>query len=170
MKAILVMGPQASGKTTWSDRFLAENVFTRYVNSDLWWPVRSGRRIWWDDEGQARCWHTEPIPSHILDKAYSWAFQLYMEHLRSEEDVIYEATFPDAHTRKRAIREARTRGYQVDGVFIYPSLLTCVLRNKAREHPVPDKVLARTYGKLELPTSREGFDKLTIIGEEECQH
>jgi predicted kinase len=167
MRAILLMGPQASGKTTWSDKFLVEDILVHYVNSDLWWPVNaSGKRVWHDDNGQTRCWHTEPIPSHILDKAYSWAFQQYMEHLRAEQDVLYEATFPDAHTRKRVIREAKTRGYYVEGVFMYPSLLTCVTRNINRKHPVPDKVLARTYGKLELPVYEEGFDKLTIIGEE----
>jgi predicted kinase len=89
-----------------------------------------------------------------------------MEHLEAERDVIYEATFPDAHTRKRVVKEALVRGYTVEGIFIYPSLLTCVLRNRDREHPVPDKVLARTYGKIELPTQEEGFDKLTIVGDE----
>lgn len=167
MIVILLAGPQASGKTTYSKKMLDENPLLHYVNSDLWWPVNvSGNRVWCDDHGQTRCWHTEPIPSHILDRAYSWAFQQFMEHLREERDVLYEATFPDMHTRKRVIREAKVRGYEVEGLFIYPSLLTCALRNKDRRHPVPDKVLARTYGKIELPTYEEGFDKLTIIGDE----
>ncbi len=167
MKLVMIAGVQAAGKTTFSKKFISENPDFIYVNSDLWWETKPcGKRVWYDDDGKERCWHTEPIPPHILEEAYSWAYNNFRNLLFKRRNILYEATFSTPERRKPIVEEAKSHIYAVEGIFIYPSLLTCVLRNRDREHPVPDKVLARTYSKLELPTYDEGFDKLTIIGDE----
>jgi predicted kinase len=160
----LIIGPQAAGKTTVSKQKLAESPHLIYICSDLYWPVDDkGRRYWLDHAGNRYCWYKDPIPSEIKDKAYSWARHQLIKTMSEQNDAVFESTLVDKHTRKRFIQDCFVYGYDVDAIFLYPSLLTCAKRNSTREHPVPDAVLARTYAKIEAPTEDEGFYKLKII-------
>ena len=163
-QCFLILGPQASGKTTFSNEMLKKNPFLNYVCSDLYWPTdEKGNRYWIDACGFRRCWYRDPIPSETKDKAYSWARRKALEYMQEQQDILFEATLVDQHTRKRFLQDCQTYNYQVEGLFLFPSLLVCAQRNATREHPVPDVVLARTYAKIEVPTKDEGFHKLEII-------
>ena len=65
-RLIMIMGPQASGKTT-----LIENMpeTTDYViiSSDLYWPRdESGKRYWEDIDETRRDWGNEPMPEYAI--------------------------------------------------------------------------------------------------------
>ena len=161
---ILLMGSQASGKTTFSNQILKDKPFLNYVCSDLYWSTdHEGKRYWIDCSGKRCCWYRDPIPSEIKDKAYSWARRQALTLMQEQQDILFEATLVDRHTRKRFLQDCQTYDYQVEGLFLFPSLLVCAQRNVVREHPVPDVVLARTYSRIEVPTKDEGFHKLEII-------
>ena len=81
------------------------------------------------------------------------------------KEILYEGTLVDRHSRKKFLGEAKSRDYEVHGIFLVPSLLICAQRNSCRLHPVPDIVLARTYAKIEIPDhiESEEYVKLEII-------
>jgi predicted kinase len=78
------------------------------------------------------------------------------------DDILFEGTLVDKHTRRNLLYDAWMSGYEVHGIFLLPSLLVCAQRNSKRAHPVPDVVLARTYAKVEVPEEEEGFATLEI--------
>jgi predicted kinase len=164
LKMTLLMGVQASGKTTIAENYLVSNSNTKYICSDQYWPVdEQGLRYWTDEDGERRCWYTDPLPSELKEKAYSWAHRRLLEHIDSGESILFEGTLVDKHTRRKVIYDAWMSCYEVHGIFLLPSLLVCAQRNAERKHPVPDVALARTYSKVELPTQEEGFSSLKII-------
>jgi hypothetical protein len=157
-------GPQSSGKTTRSEKMLEDNPDLLYLCSDLYYPIDTkGKRYWLDECGNKRCWYTEPLPSEVKDRAYSWAYQRLIAEMDARKDILFEGTLVDRHTRKKYLSEANKRDYEVHGMFLLPSLLVCAQRNAERKHPVPEVALARTYSKVELPTQEEGFSSLKII-------
>ena len=162
---VLVCGPQASGKTTWINDFLKKNHGYELISSDLFWPRRedTGKRYWWNKDGEEFDWGTAPIDQEILAKAYRWARYKLMEALEGKKDVVYEGTFTTKKDRKKFLQDPKEAGYKVHGVFFYPTLLECAQRNEKRHDRVPDIVLARTYAQIQVPTEKEGFQKLEII-------
>ena len=168
---VMIMGPQAAGKTTYIDKFLQENPLYKLVNSDLFWMRNGeGKRVWKDKDYMERDWGAEPIDNDVLQWAYSWAFRQFVEHLEKGLDIVYEATFVTKKDRKGVIKLAKgwdqrlrpAKPYKINGVFFNPTLLECVARNENRKDRVPDIVLARTYGKIQIPSVTEGFDGLEI--------
>jgi predicted kinase len=164
LKLTAIMGVQASGKTTISNEFLAESPTTQYVCSDLYWPVdQQGQRYWTDDSGARKCWYSDPLPSELKERAYSWSHRKMLAYMDAGDDILFEGTLVDKHTRNNLLYDAWMSGYEVHGIFLLPSLLVCASRNSKRAHPVPDVALARTYAKVEVPTKDEGFASLEII-------
>lgn len=160
---IMVCGPQASGKTTYTDEFLIRRPEYKLVNSDLYWSRNEhGLRVWKDENHQERSWGHEPIDNDTLQRAYSWAFRHFCKCVESRSNIVYEATFVTKKDRKQVVRTAKHHDYKIHGVFFSPTLLTCVQRNEARVDRVPDVVLARTFAKITLPTTDEGFDRIDI--------
>ena len=167
-KLHLIMGVQASGKTTISKRFLDSNPNVPYVCSDLYWPVdETGRRCWFDEEGRQRCWYSDPLPEDQKARAYSWAHKELNKYMGEGNDVVFEGTLVDKHNRNSIMFDAWLCGYEVHGKFLIPPLLTCALRNAARTHPVPDIALARTYSKVCIPEIQEGFTTLEVLRNEQ---
>lgn len=165
----VICGPQASGKTTRSEKMRIDNPHWHYICSDLYYPVDSeGRRYWFDENGNRRCWYTDQLPSEVKDRAYSWAYQQLIAEMDAQKDILYEGTLVDKHSRKKLLCEAKSRDYSVSGVFLFPSLLICAQRNSCRTHPVPDVVLARTYSKMEIPDVAESmeYEEFNIILED----
>ena len=160
MPLLFVMrGPQASGKTTRSKKMCEDHPEWHYICSDLYFPIDDeGKRYWFDEQGNKRCWYTDPLPTEVEDRAYYWAYQQLIAAMDAQKDKLYEGTLVDRHSRKKIINEAKARDYEVSGFFLFPSLLICAQRNSCRTHPVPDIVLARTYAKIEIPDLVESMD------------
>ena len=78
---------------------------------------------------------------------------------------MVDNTNPTAADRERYISAARQYGYEVEGYFFQSVIAACVERNHLRSGKacVPDKAIAATSNRMELPSYQEGFDKLYFV-------
>ncbi|MBR4205766.1 MAG: ATP-binding protein [Clostridia bacterium] len=84
-----------------------------------------------------------------------------------EEGVgfVVDNTNPTRADRARYIAPAKARGYRVIGYFMQSRLGDCIRRNNLRQgkERIPEKGIAATFRKLELPGREEGFDELYLV-------
>ena len=90
---------------------------------------------------------------------------MLQECLRNQKSFVVDNTNPTMEEREKYISLAKEHGYMVHGYYFRSAISDCIERNKLREGTarVPDKALACTHGKLELPQYQEGFDKLFYV-------
>lgn len=88
--------------------------------------------------------------------------QFCFENLRS---FAVDNTNPTKEDRQRYIPLAKENGYKVVGYYFESKIADCIERNNHRQGKakVPEKAIAATYNKLELPSYDEGFDKLYYV-------
>ena len=135
-KAIILIGIQASGKSTFYRRKLAKDFV--HINLDT---------------------------LHTRNKE-----QLMLEDcLRKGCSFVVDNTNPTAAEREKYITRAKEFGYEIEGYFFRSVIKDCVERNRARQGKarVPDKAIACTSNQLEMPSLREGFDRLYFVRIEE---
>ncbi len=130
-KAVIFIGLQASGKTTFYRQMLWEYV---HINLDTL--------------------HTRNKERLLLE-----------ECLRRGDSFVVDNTNPSKEDRARYIGAARAYNYRIEGYFFRSVLADCIERNRARTGKacVPDKAIACTSGRLELPSPQEGFDRLYFV-------
>ena len=84
-----------------------------------------------------------------------------------EEGVsfVVDNTNPTREDRARYIGPAKAEGYRVVGYFMQSRLADCIQRNNQRQgkERIPEKGIAATFKKLELPSRAEGFDELYFV-------
>ena len=87
------------------------------------------------------------------------------EAIRAGRDVVIDNTNPAASDRRKYILRAKENGYRVVGYFMQSRLQECIARNEQREgkEKVPQKAIAATSNKLEMPSYKEGFDELYFV-------
>lgn len=131
-KAIILIGLQASGKSTcyrrlWADDYVHINLDTLHT--------RNKERLLLED---------------CLENGYSF---------------VADNTNPTASDRQRYIAGAKARGYEVEGYFFRSVIGECINRNRTRQGKarVPDKAIACTSNRLEMPSLEEGFDRLYYV-------
>ena len=85
--------------------------------------------------------------------------------IENEESFVFYNTNPTVSEWAKYISLAKENGYQVYGYYFRTAISECMNRNRQREGKarVPDKALACTHGKLEIPQYKEGFDKLYYV-------
>lgn len=164
-KLTLLMGPPASGKTTFAEELRAIYPLWVFVSPDLVWHrhTKTGRRYWVDDNGKYVDWETKPIDPDTLRAVRKLEMGRLIRLMEVQQALIYEDSLVTKATREPIITVATALGYKIDGKFFYPSLWECAQRNAARKDSVPDVVLARLYADVEVPVKNEGFDTLEII-------
>ncbi len=92
--------------------------------------------------------------------------RLLLEECLSEgRCFVVDNTNPTAVDREKYITAAKERGYEVDGYYFRSVIAECVARNRLRQGKacVPDKAIAATSKRLELPSYEEGFDHLYFV-------
>lgn len=131
-RAIILIGIQASGKSTYYHRM-------------------------WEDEYV----HINLDTLHTRNKERL----LLEECLLEGRSFVVDNTNPTAADREKYISAAREHGYQVDGYFFQSVIADCMDRNRTRQGKacVPDKAIACTSNRLELPSYQEGFDHLYYV-------
>jgi len=69
------------------------------------------------------------------------------------------------------ISAAKAHGYEIEGYYFQSVLTDCIERNQVRTGKacVPDKAIASTSRRLELPSMQEGFDRLYYVRMERGQ-
>lgn len=135
MDLIILIGLQASGKTTFARSRLLDAV---YVSKDAMRNVRNkGRR-----------------QEALLRQA-----------LASDRTVVIDNTNPAVADRAPLITLARKYGARVIGYYFSSRLPEALIRNRARpaDARVPDVALHVTHRKLERPSFAEGFDELYAV-------
>lgn len=91
--------------------------------------------------------------------------QLLEECLQQHHSFVVDNTNPAILDRKRYIQLAKESGYYIEGYFFQSVLSECMERNRHRSGKacIPNKAIAATSNKLELPSYQEGFDKLFFV-------
>ena len=95
----------------------------------------------------------------------------YQEKLLIEECLYLQKSFavdntnPTRADRERYIAIAKDHGYRIVGYFMESKIKDCMQRNAQREGAarVPEKAIAATSNKLEIPSYDEGFDELYFV-------
>jgi predicted kinase len=160
----VVMGPQASGKSTWWNNNKKEIGFpTTKVGSDDCFAVDpvTGKRFWEDEEG-SRHFYSDGLTTAVLGQAWAKTWQQFGQALGRGDHIVFEATFPTKISRSHLIHIAKAFGYQVVCIYLTSSLSDLLERNSKRLDPVPEKVLARTYVNMEPPDPQEGWDSILL--------
>ena len=77
-------------------------------------------------------------------------------------------TNPTRADRARYIALAKANGYRVVGYFMQSRIKDCIARNALREGDarIPEKAIAATSNRLEIPSLDEGFDELYFVKNE----
>lgn len=90
---------------------------------------------------------------------------LIEECLASGIDYVVDNTNPTRDDRARYIPAAKAAGYRVVGYFMQSKLKDCIARNSLRDgkERIPEKAIAMTSNRLELPNRNEGFDELYFV-------
>lgn len=105
---------------------------------------------------------------HInLDKLHTryQEMKLLEKCLRQRSSFVVDNTNPTFADRKRYIETAKEHGYLIEGYFFQSIIKDCVERNSKRlgKENVPDKAIAYTSNRLEMPLYKEGFDRLYFV-------
>lgn len=151
-KLIMMMGVPGSGKSTW-----IKNNFPNIL------PVsRDAIRFELLDKRGGEYFDHE---DEVFDK---FIYQI-IGSLVTEEITIADATHLNKKSRAKVLNEVRKFADFIEIVWINPSLETAFKQNDLREGRawVKHGIIRRMWFSMETPTKLEGFDKITIIGEEE---
>ena len=78
---------------------------------------------------------------------------------------MVDNTNPAVADREKYILMAKEYGYKTEGYFFRSVIADCVERNRKRTGKacVPEKAIVYTSNRLELPSYREGFDRLYFV-------
>ena len=90
---------------------------------------------------------------------------LVEECLNLQKSFAVDNTNPMRADRERYISVAKEHGYRIVGYFMESKIKDCMQRNAQREGAarVPEKAIAATSNKLEIPSYDEGFDELYFV-------
>ena len=83
--------------------------------------------------------------------------------LESTKSIVVDATNPSSLQRKRYIQLARSKKIPVRCIYFAVKRVDAVKRNKERGDPVPPVVYNVFDQMFEMPSTKEGFDKITVI-------
>ena len=90
---------------------------------------------------------------------------LISDCLEAGKSFVVDNTNPTKADRQRYIPLAQFAGYKVVGYFMESKIKDCMQRNALRDGVarVPEKAIAATSNKLEIPSYDEGFDELYFV-------
>jgi predicted kinase len=90
---------------------------------------------------------------------------LINESIAAGRSVVIDNTNPGAAARAAIIAAARRHGAAVVGYFFPTDARDALRRNRSRtgRERVPDVAIFTTRKRLELPSYREGFDRLFVV-------
>lgn len=89
---------------------------------------------------------------------------LFQEAIASGANLLVDNTNPTRAERARYIEPLRQAGYdRIICCFFQSRIRDCIARNHQRGTTVPDKAIAATSNRLELPSVDEGFTDIFFI-------
>ncbi len=80
----------------------------------------------------------------------------------AKQSFVIDNTNPTPDDRQRYIAPAKKAGFEVIGYYFESNLSSSLQRNQGRpgKERIPDLGVRAAYRKLQIPSLREGFDKL----------
>ena len=151
-KLIMMMGVPGCGKSTWIKNHMA--------GTDEW-ISRDTIRFALLKEGEDYFAHETEVFDVFVDKiAYA---------LKVGLTVWADATHLNKKSRAKVLDKVRKFADEVEIVWINPPLEIAIEQNDKREGRawVKHGIIRRMWFSIEKPRKEEGFDKITIIGEED---
>ena len=148
---IMMMGVPGSGKSTW--------IKNNFPNIE---PVsRDKIRFELLEEGEDYFAHEDEVFDKFIHQIVG--------SLAVDEVTIADATHLNVKSRAKVLNKVRKFADFIEIVWINPPLETAFKQNDMREGLawVKHGIIRRMWFSMETPTKLEGFDKITIIGEEE---
>ncbi len=141
MRLIILIGLQASGKSTFARSRFADAV---YVSKDNMRNVRNKARR----------------QEALLRLAFAQGL-----------DVVVDNTNPSPAIRESLLVLGREYNARIIGYYFASRIAECLERNRLREGRarVPDAALYATRSKLALPSYAEGFDELYYVALDSAQ-
>lgn len=114
--------------------------------------------------------------SFYLEKFYKTHIRLSMDMLKTrhrenlmlhaclvgKQSCVIDNTNPTKEEREKYISEFNRHKFEVVGYFFDTPLQECIARNELRtgKERIPDIGIKGTYKKLQMPSYKEGFNKL----------
>ena len=85
--------------------------------------------------------------------------------IEAKQSFVVDNTNPTLSERQVYIRAARDAGFRVVGYYFRSRVEDCLRRNERRpeDQRVPMNGILGTAGRLQLPSSGEGFDELHYV-------
>jgi len=84
---------------------------------------------------------------------------------QTQARFVIDNTNPTSEERRKYIELAKENKYEVIGYYFSSSIEEALKRNSLRtgKEKIPEVGIKGCYGKLEIPTKKEGFDKLYFV-------
>jgi len=85
--------------------------------------------------------------------------------LEAKQPFVVDNTNPTVEDRAAYIKAARSAGFAVKGYYFQSQIELCLAKNRDRSENerIPEPGVLGTYGKLEIPSTQEGFDELYYV-------
>lgn len=96
-------------------------------------------------------------------EVFSIARRRVTDGLKSEKNVIIDATSTSVKDRKLWVEIGKMNGAELRAYFINTPVEKAKKQNLSRSRVVPDFVIDRQKSKLVAPTAAEGFDKVVVV-------
>ncbi len=94
------------------------------------------------------------------------AKELARQHLRQEQSFIWDATNVSQQMRRQLVDLFASYHARVRIVFVDAPMRLLVERNRNRAHPVPEKILYKLAGKLDLPDLTEAHEVCYVVDDQ----
>lgn len=144
-KLIMMIGPAASGKSTWAQRLKAETDEEFIIlSSDA---IR--KEIYGDEAIQKD-------PKKIFDLLHARA----RYYLLKGNNVIYDATNLLFKNRMAFLNYIKDIDCEKTAYIVVVPYEVCVGQNMTRERQVPESVIYRHFTQIQLPFKEEGWDHI----------
>lgn len=141
---IILVGPPASGKSTWGEKFAANNNIKKISTDEIRAEIGSGE----DDQS-------------VSVVAFGIARQRVSAELAAGRSVIIDATSVNRKARKDWINLARGHGAYVIAVAFEVPREELLKRDTQRSRHVGEEIIDRFLNKYDRPTTFE-VDKVIV--------
>lgn len=88
---------------------------------------------------------------------------LFNACLEAKQPLVIDNTNPTIEDRKRYILPAKEKRFKIISYYFKSNIEECKQRNKQRNRKITLIGILATQKKLQLPSYREGFDKLYYV-------
>jgi putative nucleotidyltransferase with HDIG domain len=150
---IMLVGLPASGKTTFADELLEDADNTIIVSSD------AIREEFFGDKS------IQGEPQDVFKIMHKRT----LDNLNNGFNVIYDATNIKEKHRK-AILSKLPKDTQKTVCYMATQYEDVLHYNSLRERKVPERVIERMYKNMQIPTKKEGWDKIVVVDDPSKSH